>query len=89
MTEQLLVTVKKRLAAVADLDQLPESLTLAETRVLQYLPTHLSFPDIADDLVVSRFTVKTQALAIYRKLGVHSRREAVQTARILGLLPPS
>ena len=89
MTENLLVAVQQRLAAVADLDHLPESLTLAETRVLQYLPTHLSFPDIADDLVVSRFTVKTQALAIYRKLGVHSRREAVQTARTLGLLPPA
>lgn len=89
MTENLLVAVQQRMDAVADLDQLPESLTLAETRVLQYLPTHLSFPDIADDLVVSRFTVKTQALAIYRKLGVHSRREAVETARTLGLLPPT
>jgi LuxR family maltose regulon positive regulatory protein len=89
MTENLLVAVQQRLATVADLDQLPEGLTLAETRVLQYLPTHLSFPDIADDLVVSRFTVKTQAMAIYRKLGVHSRREAVQTARTLGLLPPA
>lgn len=66
-----------------------EALTLAETRVMQYLPTHLSFPEIADELYLSRFTVKTQALAIYRKLGVHSRREAVERARTLGLIPPA
>ncbi len=64
------------------------SLTTAEVRVLQYLPTHLSFPQIADELFVSRHTVKTQALSAYRKLGVHSRTEAIERARRTGLLPP-
>ncbi len=64
------------------------SLTSAEVRVLQYLPTHLSFPQIAAELVVSRHTVKTQAMSVYRKLGVHTRSEAIERARRAGLLPP-
>ena len=64
------------------------SLTTAEVRVLQYLPTHLSFPQIADELYVSRHTVKTQALSAYRKLGVHTRTDAIERARRAGLLPP-
>jgi LuxR family transcriptional regulator, maltose regulon positive regulatory protein len=63
------------------------SLTTAEVRVLQYLPTHLSFPQIAEELVVSRHTVKTQAMSAYRKLGVHTRTEAIERARQAGLLP--
>jgi LuxR family maltose regulon positive regulatory protein len=63
------------------------TLTTAEVRVLQYLPTHLSFPEIAAELFVSRHTVKTQALSAYRKLGAHSRGEAIERARELGLLP--
>ncbi len=62
-------------------------LTTAELRVLQYLPTQLSFPEIAGSLFVSRHTIKTQALAIYHKLGVSSRTAAVDRARTLGLLP--
>jgi LuxR family maltose regulon positive regulatory protein len=61
-------------------------LTPAEMRVLRYLPTHLSFEAIAEELIVSRNTVKTQAIAAYRKLGVSSRAEAVAQARHLGLL---
>jgi LuxR family transcriptional regulator, maltose regulon positive regulatory protein len=61
-------------------------LTPAEMRVLRYLPTHLSFEAIAEELIVSRNTVKTQAIAAYRKLGVSSRAEAVGQARELGLL---
>ena len=61
-------------------------LTPAEMRVLRYLPTHLSFEAIAEELIVSRNTVKTQAIAAYRKLGVTSRAEAVEHARGLGLL---
>jgi LuxR family maltose regulon positive regulatory protein len=64
------------------------ALTTAEVRVLQYLPTHLSFPEIAEELFVSRHTVKTQALSAYRKLGAHSRSEAISQARKAGLLPP-
>ena len=48
-------------------------MTPAEMRVLRYLPTHLTFAAIADELFVSRNTVKTQAISIYRKLGVSSR----------------
>jgi LuxR family transcriptional regulator, maltose regulon positive regulatory protein len=63
------------------------SLTTAEIRVLQYLPTHLSFPEIAAELFVSRHTVKTQVLSAYRKLDAHGRSEAVAKARQAGLLP--
>ncbi|HEX4734080.1 MAG TPA: LuxR C-terminal-related transcriptional regulator [Thermoleophilaceae bacterium] len=63
-----------------------EELTTAELRVLQFLPTHLSFPEIADELYVSRNTVKTHVRAVYRKLTATSRSEAVQHARQAGLL---
>jgi LuxR family maltose regulon positive regulatory protein len=61
-------------------------LTPAELRVLQFLPTHLSFPEIAEHLYVSANTVKTQARAVYRKLDVSSRAEAVERAQRAGLL---
>ncbi|MFN8113469.1 MAG: LuxR C-terminal-related transcriptional regulator [Solirubrobacterales bacterium] len=61
-------------------------LTPAERRLLHLLPTHRSFPEIADQLIVSTNTVKTQARSIYRKLGVSSRSEAVECARVAGLL---
>jgi LuxR family maltose regulon positive regulatory protein len=61
-------------------------MTPAELRVLRYLPTHLTFAGIADELFVSRNTVKTQAISIYRKLDVSSRGNAVEAARGLGLL---
>lgn len=64
----------------------PSSLTTAELRVLQYLPSYLSFEDIGRRLSLSRNTVKTQAIAAYRKLGVTSRAEAVERARALGLV---
>ena len=65
-------------------------LTPAEARVLGWLPTHLTAPQIAAELGVSRATVRSQITAIYRELGVHSRAEAVTQARSLGLLggPP-
>ena len=61
-------------------------LTDAERNVLRYLPSHLNYPQIAEVLCLSRHTVKSHAVAIYRKLGVSSRAAAVQTARELGLL---
>jgi LuxR family maltose regulon positive regulatory protein len=67
----------------------PSALTTAELRVLQLLQTHLSFQEIGNALFLSRNTVKTQAIAAYRKLGVRSRSEAVETARQLGLLVSS
>lgn len=63
-----------------------EPLTKAELRTLQYLPSHLSFREIGDRIHVSPNTVKTQAQAIYRKLGASSRGEAVDQARSAGLI---
>ncbi len=66
-----------------------EQLSRSELRVLRYLPTHLSAPEIAGELYVSTTTVKTHMRNIYAKLDVHSRTEAVESARSLGLLAPS
>jgi LuxR family transcriptional regulator, maltose regulon positive regulatory protein len=65
------------------------ALTAAELRVLAFLPTHLTFREIAERLVVSPFTVKSQALAVYAKLGVASRRAAIERAVEMGLLEAS
>ncbi len=61
-------------------------LTPAELRLLQFLPTHLSFPQIAGEVFLSTNTVKSQAQNVYRKLGVTSRRDAVAQAQAVGLL---
>jgi LuxR family transcriptional regulator, maltose regulon positive regulatory protein len=61
-------------------------LTPAEVRLLPLLTTHLSFREIGELLFISRHTVKTHAISIYRKLGVTSRAGAVQAARRLGVL---
>jgi LuxR family maltose regulon positive regulatory protein len=65
------------------------SLTGAELRLLPYLATHLAFPEIASRLFISRNTVKTEAVSIYRKLGVSSRSAAVERAVEVGLLDSS
>ena len=62
------------------------SLTEAELRLLPYLATHLSFREIGERLFLSRHTVKSHAMAVYRKLGVTSRNAAVGRAGELGLL---
>lgn len=64
----------------------PSALTTAELRLLPMLATHLTFPEIGERLYISRHTVKTQAMSIYRKLGASSRSEAVEAAHKLGLL---
>jgi LuxR family maltose regulon positive regulatory protein len=61
------------------------ALTHAELRLLPLLPTHLSFREIGQRLYVAPSTVKTQALSMYRKLGVSSRGQAVQRLHQLGL----
>jgi LuxR family maltose regulon positive regulatory protein len=66
-----------------------ESLTRGETRVLRYLPTHMGAPEIAAELYLSPNTVKTHLQHLYRKLGAHSRQEAVQRAQAIGLLTAS
>jgi LuxR family maltose regulon positive regulatory protein len=65
------------------------SLTGAELRLLPYLATHLTFPEIGNRLFISRNTVKTEAVAIYRKLGSSSRSEAIERAVEVGLLDSS
>jgi LuxR family maltose regulon positive regulatory protein len=62
------------------------SLTPAEQRLLPLLATHLSFREIGERLFVSRNTVKTQAIAVYRKFGVTSRSAAIERAAALGLI---
>jgi LuxR family maltose regulon positive regulatory protein len=62
------------------------TLTAAELRLLPILATHLSFPQIAEQMSRSRHTVKSEATSIYRKLGASSRDQAVMRARDLGLL---
>jgi LuxR family transcriptional regulator, maltose regulon positive regulatory protein len=65
---------------------LAEPLSESELRVLRYLPSNLSAPDIAGELFVSTSTVKTHMRHVYEKLAVHRRTDAVERARELGLL---
>jgi LuxR family maltose regulon positive regulatory protein len=67
--------------------QMAAPLTGRELAVLRLLPTRLSTRDIGWELSVSVTTVRSQVQAIYRKLQVNSRTEAVTQARQLGLLP--
>jgi LuxR family maltose regulon positive regulatory protein len=62
------------------------SLTAAELRLLPLLTTHMSFPEIAEELSLSHHTVKSQAYSLYRKLGASSRSQAVSRSRELMLL---
>jgi LuxR family maltose regulon positive regulatory protein len=68
--------------------RLPEELSEAELRVLRFLPSNLKAPEIATELFVSPNTVRTHLRHIYSKLDAHSRREAVDRARELGLIAP-
>jgi LuxR family maltose regulon positive regulatory protein len=77
----------------AEIDAMPEAvsggrsgLTGAELRLLPLLSTHLSFREIGERLFVSRNTIKTQAISVYRKLGVSSRSDAITRAGELGLV---
>jgi LuxR family maltose regulon positive regulatory protein len=60
-------------------------LTPAELRVVRMLSSHLSYRQIADELIVSPNTVKTQIRSAYMKLGVSSRHEAVEACRDAGI----
>jgi LuxR family maltose regulon positive regulatory protein len=62
-------------------------LTERELAVLRLLPTQLTTREIGRELAVSPNTVRSHVQAIYRKLQVNSRAEAVAHARQLGLLP--
>jgi LuxR family maltose regulon positive regulatory protein len=65
------------------------SLTGAELRLLPYLATHLTVPEIAGRLFISRNTAKTEAVSIYRKFGASSRSQAIERAVEVGLLDRS
>jgi LuxR family transcriptional regulator, maltose regulon positive regulatory protein len=67
--------------------QVDAPLTDRELAVLRLLPTRLSNQEIGRELYVSPNTVRSHVQAIYRKLEVSSRAEAVTQARQLGLLP--
>jgi LuxR family maltose regulon positive regulatory protein len=80
-------------ALASDVDAMPEhgngaavGLTGAELRLLPLLSTHLSFREIGEALFVSRNTIKTQAISVYRKLGVSGRSDAIERAEMLGLV---
>jgi LuxR family maltose regulon positive regulatory protein len=82
-TEQLRAQLKKIHSSEAPG---ASALTAAELRLLPLLCTHLSFPEIAEEMYLSPNTIKSQAYSIYRKLGVASRNQAVTQSRALGLL---
>jgi LuxR family maltose regulon positive regulatory protein len=66
--------------------KLAEELSASELRVLRYLPTNLTRPEIAAELSVSLNTVSTHIRRIYAKLGAADRSSAVQRGRELRLL---
>ena len=66
---------------------LAEPLSEREQAILGYLPSMMSNQEIAGTLMISVNTVKTHLKAIYRKLDAPGRREAVQRARELALIP--
>ena len=61
-------------------------LTDRELQVLRFLASSLSVGEIADELVVSVNTVRMHTKNIYSKLDAHSRIEAVEIAREIGLI---
>jgi LuxR family maltose regulon positive regulatory protein len=82
-TEAMLRTIQSEGIAAS-------AITAAELRVLQFLPSRLTFQQIGEHLFLSQTTVKTHAMSIYRKLGATSRDDAVSRALALGLVesPP-
>ena len=69
--------------------ELAEPLNERELTVLRFLPTNLSAAEIGSELFLSVNTVKTHMRKLYAKLDVHTRAEAVERGRALGLLAPS
>jgi DNA-binding NarL/FixJ family response regulator len=63
------------------------SVTPGEIRVLRYLPTAMTFAVLAGKLGISRSAAKERAERAYKKLGVHTRADAVTRARELDLIP--
>jgi PAS domain S-box-containing protein len=67
-------------------DPRAQNLSQAERRVIRWLPTSLSFADIAIQLGMPEPTVKAVVIALYRRLRVANRRQAVQLCVLLGLV---
>ena len=88
LVESMLDDTRATLRRMATGGNAGVALTTAELRVLQFLPSHLSFPQIGERLFLSQNTIKTHALSIYRKFAVSSRSEAVARAQQLGLVEP-
>jgi LuxR family maltose regulon positive regulatory protein len=85
---QSLLAAGKLIAPLAGAQPPLEPLRNSELRVLRYLPTSLTGPEIARELSVSLNTFRTHMRNLYAKLGTHSRPETVSRARQLGLLAP-
>ena len=83
---QLLALVGETAAPPVQTQPLVESLTARELEVLRFLATEMSGPEIASELVISMNTMRTHSKRIYSKLGVGSRRAAVNRATAIGLL---
>lgn len=66
-----------------------DRLTSGELRVLRFLPSNLSAAEIGAELYLSLNTIRTHLRHIYAKFGAHTRTEAVDRARELGLLVPT
>jgi LuxR family maltose regulon positive regulatory protein len=81
--EGTVVLAEPRKAAFAGL---VEPLSEREMDVLRLLPTHLTSPEIADELCIAVTTVRSHIKSIYGKLQVHSRGEAVEHAREIGVI---
>jgi LuxR family transcriptional regulator, maltose regulon positive regulatory protein len=79
--------LRERLAATSSpAGRWAMSLTGAEIRLLPYLATHLTYPEIGQRLYLSQHTVKSEALSLYRKLSASSRSTAIKRAVDVGLL---
>jgi LuxR family maltose regulon positive regulatory protein len=78
--------LEREVEAIPEADGAQAALTPAELRLLPLLATQLSFREIGEQLYVSRNTIKTQAISVYRKLGVASRSGAIDCAARLGLI---
>ena len=76
----------KRLASGQRPQQLAEPLTDREEEVLRLLRSTLSLREIGQELFLSANTIKTHTRAIYRKLGVSTRQEAVERGHQMGIL---
>jgi LuxR family maltose regulon positive regulatory protein len=68
---------------------LQEPLKERELAVLRFLATNLTAAEIGEELYLSVHTVKTHMRKLYAKLDVHTRTEAVQQGRAMGLLGPA